>query len=146
MTTHRMSKRRLAAGTAVVLAAMLTATACGGGKDDEKDPAKNGAAGFNAGINQVANPSDKKGGELKFVGTQDADSWDPQRGYYGFMWDFSRYYSRQLVSFKPAPGTGSTELVPDLAAAQPEIAPDGKTYKFTLKDNVTWEDGTPVTS
>ena len=33
-------------------------------------------AGFNAGIDKVANASDKKGGTLKFVGAQDADSWD----------------------------------------------------------------------
>lgn len=127
-----------------MLAALLTATACGG-KDDGKDGAGK-AAGFNAGIGKVANASDTKGGTLKFVGTQDADSWDPQRGYYGFMWDFARYYTRQLVSFKAAPGQGSTELVPDLATAKAEISDGGKTYKYTLKDNVTWEDGTPVTS
>ncbi|MFJ6781422.1 ABC transporter substrate-binding protein [Streptomyces yangpuensis] len=145
MTTHRTSKRRLAAGTAVVLAAMLTATACGGAdKKDDKGAASGG--GFNAGIEKVANASDKKGGELKFVGTQDADSWDPQRGYYGFMWDFSRYYTRQLISFKPGPGKESTELVPDLATAKAEISDGGKTYKYTLKDNVTWEDGSPVTA
>ncbi|MER7763662.1 ABC transporter substrate-binding protein [Streptomyces sp. NPDC097619] len=143
-----MSKRRLAAGTAVVLAAMLGVTACGGGGKDGDKPegGKGAAAGFNAGINKVSNASDKKGGELKFVGTQDADSWDPQRGYYGFMWDFARYYARTLVSFKPAPGTGSTELVPDLASAAPEISADGKTYTFKLKDNVFWEDGSPVTA
>ncbi|MET8328086.1 ABC transporter substrate-binding protein [Streptomyces sp. NPDC005181] len=146
MTTHRTSKRRLAAGTAVVLAALLTTTACGGnGKDDEKGGAAK-APGFNAGIGKVSNASDKKGGTLKFVGTQDADSWDPQRGYYGFMWDFARYYTRQLVSFKAEPGGASTELVPDLATANAEISDGGKTYKYTLKDDVTWEDGTPVTS
>lgn len=144
MTTHRTSKRRLAAGTAVVLAAMLTATACGG--NDSKDEKPAGAVGFNAGIGKIANPSDKKGGELKFVGTQEADSWDPQRGYYGFMWDFARYYTRQLVSYKAAPGGQSTELVPDLATAKAEISDGGKTYKYTLKDNVSWEDGTPVTA
>lgn len=145
MTTHRTSKRRLAAGTAVVLAAMLTATACGG--NDKKDDKSGGASsGFNAGIGKVANASDKKGGELKFVATQEADSWDPQRGYYGFMWDFARYYTRQLVSYKPAPGGESTDLVPDLATAKAEISDGGKTYKYTLKDNVNWEDGTPVTA
>ncbi|MFD9080739.1 ABC transporter substrate-binding protein [Streptomyces erythrochromogenes] len=146
MTTHRTSKRRLAAGTAVVLAAMLTATACGGGADKKDDKAAGSGSGFNAGIEKVANASDKKGGELKFVGTQDADSWDPQRGYYGFMWDFSRYYTRQLISFKPGPGKESTELIPDLATAKAEISDGGKTYKYTLKDNVTWEDGSPVTA
>ncbi|HET6358668.1 ABC transporter substrate-binding protein [Streptomyces sp.] len=145
MTTNRTSKRRLAAGTAVVLAALLTATACGGKDDDGKDGAGK-AAGFNAGIGKVANASSTKGGTLKFVGTQDADSWDPQRGYYGFMWDFARYYTRQLVSFKPEPGQASTELVPDLATAKGEVSDGGKTYKYTLKDGVTWEDGSPVTS
>ncbi|MFE3583896.1 ABC transporter substrate-binding protein [Streptomyces vinaceus] len=145
MTTHRTSKRRLAAGTAVVLAVMLTATACGGdNKKDDKTAASGG--GFNAGIGKIANASDKKGGELKFVGTQEADSWDPQRGYYGFMWDFARYYTRQLVSYKAAPGEQSTDLVPDLATAKAEISDGGKTYKYTLKDNVTWEDGSPVTA
>ncbi|RSS84211.1 ABC transporter substrate-binding protein [Streptomyces sp. WAC06614] len=147
MTVHRSTKRRLAGATAVVLAAMLTATACGGNDDGKKDgEAKSSATGFNAGIDKVSNPSDKKGGELKFVGTQDADSWDPQRGYYGFMWDFARYYTRQLVSFKPAPGSGSVELVPDLAAGKAEISDGGKVYKYTLKDNVTWEDGSPITA
>ncbi|WP_411101772.1 ABC transporter substrate-binding protein [Streptomyces sp. cmx-4-9] len=145
MTTHRTSKRRLAAGTAAVLAVMLTATACGGG-DDKDGKSASGGAGFNAGIGKIANASDKKGGELKFVGTQEADSWDPQRGYYGFMWDFSRYYARQLISYKAAPGEQSTELEPDLATAKAEISDGGKTYKYTLKDNVTWEDGTPVTA
>ncbi|MEU9251144.1 ABC transporter substrate-binding protein [Streptomyces sp. NPDC048270] len=144
MTTHRTSKRRLAAGTAVVLAVMLTATACGG--NEKKDDKAASGGGFNAGIGKIANASDKKGGELKFVGTQEADSWDPQRGYYGFMWDFSRYYTRQLVSYKAAPGEQSTELVPDLATAKADISDGGKTYKYTLKDNVTWEDGTPITA
>lgn len=146
MTTHRMSKRRLAAGTALVLATMLTATACGGDDGKAKDEKPAAAGGFNAAIGKVANASTKAGGELKFVGTQEADSWDPQRGYYGFMWDFSRYYTRQLISFKAEPGSKSTELVPDLATANAEISDGGKTYKYTLKDNVTWEDGTPITA
>ncbi|GHE30254.1 peptide ABC transporter substrate-binding protein [Streptomyces vinaceus] len=128
-----------------MLAVMLTATACGGdNKKDDKTAASGG--GFNAGIGKIANASDKKGGELKFVGTQEADSWDPQRGYYGFMWDFARYYTRQLVSYKAAPGEQSTDLEPDLATAKAEISDGGKTYKYTLKDNVTWEDGSPVTA
>lgn len=145
MTIHRISSRRLAAGSALVVAALLSTTACGGGAGEEGENG-GGAAGFNAGVNKIANESSKSGGTLKFVGTQDADSWDPQRGYYGFMWDFSRYYARQLVSFKAAPGEESTELVPDLATAKAEVSDGGKSYKYTLKDDVTWEDGKPVTS
>ncbi|MGW2558093.1 ABC transporter substrate-binding protein [Streptomyces sp. NPDC001514] len=145
MTLNSPARRRLAAGALLAAATMLVTTACGGG-DDGGNKGKSGAAGFNAAVNKVANASDKKGGELKFIGSQDADSWDPQRGYYGFMWDFARYYTRQLVSFKAVPGEGSTELVSDLATDTGKVSADGLTYTFTLKDGVTWEDGKPITS
>ncbi len=144
MRTNHASRRRLAAGSALVVAALLGTAACGGGGKD--DDGKGGAPGFNAAVGNIANASAKKGGTLKFIGTQDADSWDPQRGYYGFMWDFARFYTRQLISFKTAPGKASTELVPDMATDTGKVSPDGKTYTFTLRSDVTWEDGKPVTS
>ncbi|MCT4354280.1 ABC transporter substrate-binding protein [Streptomyces sp. Je 1-79] len=146
MTLNSSQRRRIAAGALLAAATMVVTTACGGGSGDGGDKGKTGAAGFNAAVNKVANPSDKKGGELKFIGSQEADSWDPQRGYYGFVWDFARYYTRQLVTFKAEPGAASTELVPDLATDAGKVSPDGLTYTFTLKDGVTWEDGKPITS
>ncbi|MDT9689718.1 ABC transporter substrate-binding protein [Streptomyces sp. P9(2023)] len=144
MTLNSSSRRRIAAGALLAAATMVVTTACGGGSGDDKS--KTGAPGFNAAVNKVANASDKKGGELKFIGSQEADSWDPQRGYYGFVWDFARYYTRQLISFKAEPGAASTELVSDLATDTGKVSPDGLTYTFTLKDGVTWEDGKPITS
>lgn len=129
-----------------MVAALLSTAACGGGDGGDKSEGKAKAPGFNAAVNKVANPSEKKGGTLKFVGTQDADSWDPQRGYYGFMWDFSRYYTRQLVSFTPQPGPASTTLKPDLATSLAKVADGGKTYTYTLKDGLKWEDGSALTS
>ncbi|MFF5717763.1 ABC transporter substrate-binding protein [Streptomyces buecherae] len=142
MTTHRTSKRRLVAGSAVVVAALLTTAGCGGGgkKSEGSGP------GFNAAQNKIANPSDKKGGTLKFIGTQDADSWDPQRGYYGFVWDYARYYTRQLITYKPAPGGQSKELVPDMATDKAKISEGGKRYEYTLRPDLTWQDGKPITS
>ncbi|WP_431950569.1 ABC transporter substrate-binding protein [Actinacidiphila sp. bgisy167] len=128
-----------------MVATLLSTAACGGGGGG-KSEGNAKAPGFNAAINKVANASDKKGGTLKFIGTQDADSWDPQRGYYGFMWDFARYYTRQLVSFSPEPGLASTTLKPDLATSNAKISDDGKTYTYTLKDGLKWEDGSPLTS
>ncbi|MFE0627480.1 ABC transporter substrate-binding protein [Streptomyces sp. NPDC058864] len=146
MTSPRSSRRRLAAGTVVVVAALLSTAACGGGGGGGKSDGNAKAPGFNAAVNKVANASDKKGGTLKFIGTQDADSWDPQRGYYGFMWDFARYYTRQLVSFTPEPGLASTTLKPDLATGLAKVSDGGKTYTYTLKDGLKWEDGSPLTS
>ncbi|GAA2640484.1 ABC transporter substrate-binding protein [Streptomyces axinellae] len=142
MRTPSTSRRRLAAVSAVAAATLLGTSACGGGGGD--DESAGGA--FNAGIGKIANASDKKGGTLKFIGVQDADSWDTTRMYYGFAFDFARYYSRQLVSYTPAPGKKSVDLKPDLAKSKAKITDDGKTYTYELKDGVKWEDGKPITS
>ncbi|MEV6109379.1 ABC transporter substrate-binding protein [Streptomyces sp. NPDC051940] len=149
MTTHRSSRRRQAAASAVIVAALLSTAACGGGDggSDDKDKGSAGAKiAFNGGVGKVLNASTKKGGTLKFIGSQDFDFLDPQRGYYGFMWDFARYYTRQLITYKAEPGKASTELVPDMASGLAEVSDGGKTYKYTLKDGVKWEDGQPVTT
>ncbi|MFE4646484.1 ABC transporter substrate-binding protein, partial [Streptomyces sp. NPDC056730] len=145
MTTNRTTgRRKQALAAAAVVAALLTTAACGGGGGSKDD--KSGAPGFDAGNNKVANASTKKGGTLKFAGAQDADSWDTTRGYYGFAWNFMRYYSRQLVTSKTEPGKTGSELTPDLATERAKVSDDGKTYTFTLRDGVTWEDGKPITS
>ncbi|MDQ1048752.1 ABC transporter substrate-binding protein [Streptomyces sp. V4I2] len=149
MTTQRTSGRRKQAFAAVAaVAALLTTAACGGGGDDgDNGGSSTGAAGFDAANNKVAQASAaKKGGTLKFGGAQDADSWDTTRGYYGFMWNFARYYSRQLVTNKTEPGKAGAELAPDLATGLAKVTDDGKTYTYTLRDGVTWEDGKPITS
>ncbi|MEU9878725.1 ABC transporter substrate-binding protein [Streptomyces phaeochromogenes] len=148
MSTQRTTgRRKQAAAAAAVVAALLSTAACGGGGSDDDGGSKNGAAGFNAANNKVAQASlAKKGGELKFAAAQDADSWDTTRGYYGFMWNFSRYYSRTLVTGKAEPGAAGAEATPDLATSTAKITDDGKTYTYTLRDGITWEDGKAITS
>ncbi|WP_217143894.1 ABC transporter substrate-binding protein [Streptomyces sp. AC627_RSS907] len=147
MTTQRTSgRRKQALAAAAVVAALLTTAACGGG-DSDGGGSKNGAAGFDAANNKVAQADQaKKGGELKFASAQDADSWDTTRGYYGFMWNFSRYYSRQLVTNATEPGKAGAGVTPDLATGLAKVSDDGKTYTYTLRDGITWEDGKPITS
>ncbi|MGW1402856.1 ABC transporter substrate-binding protein [Streptomyces sp. NPDC002405] len=151
MTTQRTSgRRKQAMAAAAVVAALLTTAACGGGNDGNGGGgggSKSGAAGFDAANNKVAQASlAKKGGTLKFGAAQDADSWDTTRGYYGMMWNFARYYSRQLVTNKTEPGAAGAELTPDLATGLAKVSDGGKTYTYTLRDGVTWEDGKPITS
>ncbi|MCD9876583.1 ABC transporter substrate-binding protein [Streptomyces guryensis] len=146
MTTQRTSgRRKQALAAAAAVAGMLALAACGGGGNSSGS--KDGAAGFDAGNNKVAQASlVKKGGTLKFGGAQDADSWDTTRGYYGFMWDFARYYSRQLITAKTEPGKAGAELTPDLATGLAKVTDNGKTYTYHLRDGITWEDGKPITS
>ncbi|WP_413759053.1 ABC transporter substrate-binding protein [Streptomyces sp. MMBL 11-3] len=147
MSTQRTTgRRKQAVAAAAVVAALLSTAACGG-DDNDGGGSKSGAAGFDAANNKVAQASAaKKGGTLKFAAAQDADSWDTTRGYYGFMWNFSRYYSRQLVTNATEPGAKGAAVTPDLAEKTAEISDDGKTYKYTLRDGITWEDGKPITS
>src|SRR5262249_48384949 len=126
---------------------VLALTACSGGNSPSSSSSTSagGAGGFNAATKGIVNPSTKQGGVLKVVSDSDADSWDPARMYYGWMFDFSRLYNRTLVTSAPEPGTGSLKLVNDLAASQ-DVSSDGLTYTYKLKSGIKFQDGTPITS
>ncbi|WP_419998015.1 ABC transporter substrate-binding protein [Streptomyces boninensis] len=136
--------RRLTAAAALVAASALTVTACGGGDDGGDGESK--GAGYNAAIGKYANKSTKKGGTLRMVAKQDLDSADPQRAYFGMAWDFMRFYTRTLVTAKSEPGSPGSDLVPDMATDMAKITNGGKTYTYKLRDGLTWEDGSEVTS
>ncbi|WP_406864424.1 ABC transporter substrate-binding protein [Streptomyces sp. HUAS MG47] len=104
------------------------------------------SAGFDAAVDKVVSPSSKKGGTLRLATGMDADSWDPARAYYGWVWNMQRLYSRTLLTYDTKPGAKGLGLVPDLAETQPEVSPDGKTYTVRIKSGLTFEDGTPITS
>src|SRR4051812_20603583 len=139
------------AGAAVIAIAL---TACGGsssgGGSSASSSGSTGGAGsapaFNAGVDKVFNPSDTKGGTLRFANSGDWDSLDPGDTYYGYSWNFVRNYGRTLTVFKAAPGAAGAELVPDLAESLGKPSADAKTWTYTLRQGVKYEDGTPVTS
>ncbi|MET8508165.1 ABC transporter substrate-binding protein [Streptomyces sp. NPDC004787] len=107
---------------------------------------KPGPTGFDAAVTGVVNPSTAKGGTLRLRAAYDADSWDTGRAYYGWVWNFQRLYARTLLTYDTKPGRAGTSLVPDLAEAQPEVSPDGKTYTVRLRSGLTFEDGSPIAS
>ena len=127
------------------LALAVGLSACGGGGNDD-DGGSTSTPAFNAGVNQVYNPSDTKGGTLKMANDADWDSLDPGDMYYGYAWNFSRNYVRSLVTFKAAPGAKSNEIVPDLAEGLGDSSPDAKTWTYKLRKGLKYEDGSPVTS
>ncbi|WP_407288736.1 caspase, EACC1-associated type [Streptomyces sp. BP-8] len=133
----------LAAALAVLLAAGIPAVLnwLPGGSDESGGS----GAKYNAATKGVVNTSSVRGGTLKFAGQQ-PDSLDPQRSYYGFVWNFARYYTRQLVTYARKPGSKSTELRPDLATDRAKVSNGGKTYTYTLRKGLTWEDGSALTS
>ncbi|GAB3081929.1 ABC transporter substrate-binding protein [Intrasporangium mesophilum] len=148
-----MKKTRIMA-VAGATALALGLTACGGGNTGGTTGGTGGSGGgggstavaADAALTKVVNPSDAKGGTLRFGISDDWDSVDPGDTYYGLSWDFLRNYGRGLVTFKAAPGEEGAKLVPDLATSLGKPSDGNKTWTYTLRDGVKYEDGTPVTS
>jgi peptide/nickel transport system substrate-binding protein len=126
--------------------AALTLSACGGGSSDGDGDGGGASAKANAAVSGVFNPSDKKGGTIKFANSGDWDTLDPGETYYGYSWNFARLYGRSLLMFKAAPGDASNELVPDLAEDLGKPTDGGQTWTYKLRQGVKFEDGTEVTS
>ncbi len=92
------------------------------------------------------NPSTKKGGTVTMEDSDVPDSLDPGNTYYGWVQNFSRLYGRSLLTFKPAAGSDGLSVVPDLATGLGKASPDAKTWTYTLRSGIKFQDGTPVTS
>src|SRR3954447_23823991 len=142
-----MRSKRWRALTALGATAALSLSACGGSSDS----GGNGGGGTstaasNAAVGKVFNASTKKGGVVQVANSGDWDTLDPGETYYGYSWNFARLYGRSLVMFKSEPGSASNELVPDLATSLGKASDGGKTWTYTLRKGVKFEDGTPVTS
>lgn len=140
--TRRLTALALGAVAAVALAACggpsTTGSGSGGGTG--------GGTGQAADANGVHNPSDAKGGTLRFAHSGDWDSLDGADTYYAYAWNFARLYGRSLTMFKSAPGQEGATLVPDLAESLGTPNADATQWTYTLRQGVKFEDGTPVTS
>lgn len=115
---------------------MVSLAACGGGSTN--DSAKKSGD---------ASAEGTKGGTINYLGKRSAEHLDPQRVYLGTdLTNLSRLAYRNLVMF---PITTDDEQafkpVPDLATDTGTVSKDGKTWSFTLKDGVKWQDGSEIT-
>jgi peptide/nickel transport system substrate-binding protein len=132
---ERMSHKRsvIALGALTVVTA-LTVTACGGSASTKKtSSAPAGEA--------------KAGGTIYYLTKRSVEHWDPQRTYIGVhISNESRLFYRTLVQ---PPATvdekAALKLEPDLATDLGTSSDSAKTWKFTLKDGVKWEDGKDIT-
>ncbi|PZT76851.1 ABC transporter substrate-binding protein [Streptomyces sp. AC1-42W] len=143
-----MKTRKMTVVVATAVALALGASACGGSSDDDggSKGGKGGAGATDAALTSIVNKSAEKGGTLKLEMSDEPDSLDPGNTYYGWVQNFARLYGRSLTSFKPAPGKDGLEIVPDLAESLGKPSADAKTWTYTLKKGLKFEDGTPITS
>ncbi|MFF7336628.1 ABC transporter substrate-binding protein [Streptomyces sp. NPDC008163] len=142
-----MQNKKTAALIAVAIAVSLAATGCS--KDSDGGSGKGGGGGnakADAGLTSIVNASDKKGGTVTYEHSSGPDSLDPGNTYYGWVQNFSRLYARSLVTFQPAAGKDSLKVVPDLATGLGKASADAKTWTYTLRKGVKFEDGSEITS
>jgi peptide/nickel transport system substrate-binding protein len=118
---------------AVALAAALAliAAGCGGGGK------KSSNGGSNAGSSGKTYP-------LLRVVWDAPDYMDPALYYTVAAYQLTNYVWTGLMGYKHENGPAGATLVPYLAASQPKISADGKDYKFTLRKNLKYSDGTAV--
>jgi peptide/nickel transport system substrate-binding protein len=136
------------AGSAVAILA-LGAAACGGSSSGSKPKDETGkavTASYNAAVKGIVNVSEKTGGTLNYIAASDFDSLDPARTYYAYSWNFQRIYQRTLLMFNAVPGPNGAQVTGDLATGKGVYTDGGKTVSYTLRDGITFEDGSPITS
>jgi peptide/nickel transport system substrate-binding protein len=116
----------------VAAALALAAAGCSFGGDDEEQSATSTQAGA-------------KGGTLITIAQgAPAGSPDPQINYTLQEWQFLIVTHDGLLGFKRVGGAGGTKLVPDLAESIPKPQDGGKTYTFTLRQNIKYSNGAVV--
>ncbi|MDX1657231.1 MAG: ABC transporter substrate-binding protein [Nitriliruptorales bacterium] len=125
-----------------LLAFALVATACGG--DDTPDDG--GTETQEPGGADTESPTDDGGDQaaddVLVVGTTEKpSSIDPARVYEKFASDILFNTTDTLVALEP----GSGDAVPGVAESW-DISDDGLTYTFTLREGVTFQDGSDLTS
>jgi peptide/nickel transport system substrate-binding protein len=119
----------------------LTSAGCGGGTSSSTASGRTGASAGESAGRAVGTA----GGTLYYLSRRSAQTFDPQRAYVARdIASQSRLVYRTLTSYPVATGKGATVLVADLATSTGTASDGGKTWTFTLKDGVRWQDGSDI--
>ncbi|MFF4123051.1 ABC transporter substrate-binding protein [Microbispora rosea] len=158
----RSHSRRIASMTAVLAAGALALAGCakggGGGAPQgaagtaSQKPLENkavsaisvGTAADSTGPAPEVSGA-KSGGTVYMIDRDDFSHLDPGRVYVNYNSSVSHLFTRQLTAYKHD-DAGNIKLVGDLATDTGTTTDNGKTWQFTLKDGLKWQDGTPITS
>lgn len=118
MTIHR-SRRQWVSAVAALTAAVLVATGCSASEGEEETT-----------LYVLTGASE--------VGFDPATAVDLPTTWLGLV-------GRRLTTWEVGDG-GTPEVVPDLATDTGTVSDDGLTWTYTLKDDIFFEDGTPITA
>ncbi|TDD86855.1 hypothetical protein E1293_08935 [Actinomadura darangshiensis] len=127
-----MRKRPAVLLGAVLPAIASAAVACG--------------SGSGAGSSAAFDPKTCQGGTLTVLNQSGLTEFDPARLYTSGGGALPTLVYRTLATRQRAPGEAGTKPVPDLATDLGKPSDDAKTWTYTLKDGLKFDDGTPITS
>ncbi|MDQ3758510.1 MAG: ABC transporter substrate-binding protein [Actinomycetota bacterium] len=106
------------------------------------------AAGASLGLAACGSDDDDvattEGGEITISQTSQPDYLDPALSYTVNGWEPMWLVYTPLVTYAHEEGAAGAELIPGLAEELPEVSEDGLEYKLTLRDGLTYSDGTEV--
>lgn len=119
----------MVAGAVVALAS----SACFGGGDGDGDDGGG-----------TPRKASSPGGTLNLLMSADFAHLDPARNYDAPSLNFGRLLYRTLTTYKAARGKAGNEVVGDLATDTGTTTDGGKTWTFTLRDGLKYEDGSEI--
>jgi peptide/nickel transport system substrate-binding protein len=152
---HKTWLRR---GGVTLVAIALGATACGssssgsssnsGGSQTPSTSIQGNPQGTGNGFpaKTPLNPSSTKGGTLNIGVAGDVDYMDPARTYYAFSWDIHQLINRTMLTFPDGIGQQALQPTGDIATGPATPTNGDKTWSYTLKKGIKFQDGTTVTS
>jgi len=85
-----------------------------------------------------------RGGTLSLLMSADFAHLDPARNYDATSLNFGRLLYRTLTTYKAERGRAGSDVVGDLATDTGTPSAGGKTWTFTLRDGLKYEDGTAI--
>ncbi|MER6047384.1 ABC transporter substrate-binding protein [Streptomyces sp. NPDC001793] len=154
---NTLSTRRTRAVIVALAAGSLALTGCSGGGRSSKDNAQTdkdaasqskavplGTAAQSNGP-AAAVPGAQNGGTITVYQRDSFNHLDPAQMYVSDMGDLAKLIFRGLTTYTQD-DKGNKTLVGDLATDAGKMSDGGKTWTYTLKDGIKFEDGKPITS
>jgi len=149
-------RRNLAAVVLGTLAVALAASACQSNTGTTPGPGPTNAPGGSfIKVDDLKGPAPAianaaKGGTVTVLGSTDFDNADPQANYRGDgILVYEQLFLRTLTGYYEeiaADGKITLKLAGDLATSTGTASADCKTWTYTLRDGVKFQDGTAITS
>lgn len=155
--SKRTAHRRRTAGAALALAGALVLSACSSGGGGGGDPEGEDSAGpeVSAAItfgDEAAStgpaeevPGAAPGGTIHVLQETAPDHLDPGQVYVSHESNITRLLHRGLTAIR-LDNEGNYSVLGDLATDAGQVSDEGRTWTYTLKDEIFFNDGTPITS